>query len=440
MSRNTTKPHDMPPEMWGRAMRNGHAPATISAAELLDMELPPVKWAVPGVLPEGVTILGGKPKIGKSWVGLGLGIAVATGGYALGKIRVEKGSALCLALEDNRRRLQRRLKKMLSGKAPAELEFCTEWPRAALVGVEALKAWLAKHPDARLVVVDTLKKFRPQSAGNRSLYDVDYEALEPLLPGAAEYGVAILVVHHLRKLEAADPLDMLSGSTGLSGGVDGALVLKRVRGEADATLAVDGRDIEEPSELALRWDGELGAWSLMGDAAEYRLSEERRKVIELLERVGEPLGPKDVAEASGLNYGSLRVILPEMVRDGTIASPVRGKYTTINNVNNVNSANNRSAGADVNHLNLAVNNPHREKPIDTPNSRVVNIVNGVNDDYDQLVEDRTADLDRDFLTSGKVSEYTPNPEHPVSLPEDALNACIHEVPGGCHLCRKTGDV
>ena len=387
MSRQATKPKDMPQEMWEQAMQNGHPPETVSAAALLDMELPPVKWAVPGVLPEGVTVLGGKPKIGKSWVGLGLCIAVAAGGYALGKIPVEKGRALYLGLEDNRRRFQRRLKKMLpDGKAPADLELCTEWPRQDEGGVVALQRWIDRRPDTRLVVVDTLKKFRPRDGGNRSLYDVDYEALEPLLPLAAEYGVAILVVHHLRKLEAADPLDMLSGSTGLSGGVDGALILKRARGEADATLAVDGRDIEEPSELALRWDGELGAWSLMGDAAEYRMSEERRKIVELLRGVGVPMGPKDIAEATDLPYGSVRFMLSEMAKDGTVESPSRGKYTTTNNTNNTNNtneantANNQHGGAVVSHLSVATNNQHEEKPIHAPNTANVSdvsVVSGV---------------------------------------------------------------
>ncbi len=384
MSRQATKPKDMPQEVWERAMQNGHPPETISASELLGMELPPVKWAVPGVLPEGVTVLGGKPKIGKSWVGLGLCIAVASGGYALGKIPVEKGRALYLGLEDNQRRFQRRLKKMLpDGNAPKDLELCTEWPRQDEGGVVALQRWIDKRPDTRLVVVDTLKKFRPKDASNRSLYDVDYEALEPLLPLAAEYGVAMLVVHHLRKLEAADPLDMLSGSTGLSGGVDGALILKRARGEADATLAVDGRDIEEPSELALRWDGELGAWALMGDAAEYRMSEERRKIVELLRNAGEAFGPKDIAAATELPYGSVRFMLSEMVKDGTVESPSRGKYTTTNNTNNTNNtnttntANNHNGGAVVSHLSVATNNGHEEKPIDTANTANVSDVSGV---------------------------------------------------------------
>jgi hypothetical protein len=299
----------------------------MSAADLMRLELPEAKWAVPDVLPEGVTILAGKPKIGKSWLGLGLGIAVGVGGRALGQIAVEAGEALYMGLEDNTRRLQKRMRKMLAGReAPRRLEVITEWPQLDDGGVEALDAWLDKRPDARLVVVDTLKKIRPREAGSRSVYDLDYEALEPLVPLASGRGVAILVVHHLRKLEAGDPLDMISGSTGLTGGVDGAMVLKRDRGKQDATLVVDGRDIEEPSELALRWDAEIASWSLMGDAEEYRKSEERRRILELLERMGEPMWPKEIAEALGKNRSTTRVLLANMKQDGQVEDTGQG-YT-----------------------------------------------------------------------------------------------------------------
>lgn len=142
--------------------------------------------------------------------------------------------------------------------APEGFDLATEWPKIGEGFEEALREWLDEHPGARLVVVDTLKKVRPQSSPNRSLYEVDYEALEPLLPIAAEYGVAIVIVHHARKTPGdGDVLDEVSGSTGLTGGVDGILVLKRERGKHDATLFTTGRDVEEDQELALRWNNDL---------------------------------------------------------------------------------------------------------------------------------------------------------------------------------------
>jgi RecA-family ATPase len=113
--------HDLiPDDLRRRAEINGHAPETITAADLMDLVLEPVKWAVPGVLPEGVTILAGKPKMGKSWLALGWCVGVAAGGCVLGKIGVERGGSLYLGLEDNKRRLQRRLKKILGERRAPE--------------------------------------------------------------------------------------------------------------------------------------------------------------------------------------------------------------------------------------------------------------------------------------------------------------------------------
>src|SRR5215208_74782 len=374
-----------------REWRKNAPPTTMAAAELVEKELPAVKWAVPGVLPEGVTILAGKPKMGKSWLGLGLCVSVAAGGRALGKIGVERGGALYLGLEDRERRLQKRLRKILGERdVPHGLDVAWEWPQLDHGGVEALDSWLEAHPGTRLVVIDTLKKIRPRDGQSRSVYDLDYEALEPLLPLAAEYGVAMLVVHHLRKLEAGDPFDMISGSTGLTGGVDGALVLKRDRGKQDATLMVDGRDIEEPSELALRWDADIASWSLMGDAEEFRMSEERRGIVNLLRRVGEPLGPKDIAQVLGRNYGAVRVMLSEMVKDGLLASPSRGKYIMTNNTNN---ANNAHADENVSDVSGAANNQRGEMRTGKPTLLNVSDVSdhGLTPDQSRRVQDLIAE-------------------------------------------------
>jgi len=231
---------------------NGKLPRVISASELLGLELPTVRWAIPDLLPEGVTILAGKPKLGKSWMALGFGITVSTGGVALGTKRVERGEALYLGLEDNHRRLQGRLRKLLvAGEAPEGLHIAVGWPRADEGGIEALDEYFSEHPACQLGDIDTLARFKPHTNGRRSQYDEDRDAVDPLVPLAAKHNVALLLVNHLRETESDDPLDMIHGSAGLTGGADGALVLKRRRGDADAYLHVDGRDIENPTELAL---------------------------------------------------------------------------------------------------------------------------------------------------------------------------------------------
>ena len=298
------------------------------AAELMAREIPPVRWVVPGMVPEGVALLAGKPKLGKSWLALGLCVAVASGGVAFGNVRVEKGSALYLALEDNERRLQFRLKKILAGtEAPDGLHYSVECPRLDEGGVEAVEGWLRSRPDARLVVIDTLAKIRPRQRRGANAYQEDYEALEALLPLAARHNVAVLVVHHLRKMAASDPLDEVNSSIGLTGGVDGAMILKRERTRADATLFIAGRDVEEEKELALRWDRNTAGWALAGSAEEYRISQERAAILDLLRRSApEPLGPKAITEALGKPYSSVTTLLQKLVRDGLVRTPGYGKY------------------------------------------------------------------------------------------------------------------
>ena len=214
-------------------------PTIITADALCKKVFPEPRWAIPGIVPEGATLLCGKPKMGKSWMALGFGIAVASGGKALGSIPVDPGDVLYLSLEDNERRLKSRLQKMLpNNDVPPGLHLTTEWPKVGDGCRAYITDWLAKTPSARMVIIDTLKKIRPDR-GKRDLYDADYESGEAIQKLAHKHGVAILIIHHLRKADAIDdPMDMISGSTGLTGSVDGSLVLTRTRGEADATLHI----------------------------------------------------------------------------------------------------------------------------------------------------------------------------------------------------------
>src|SRR4051812_16264722 len=69
-----------------------------TADQLMATEFPEPKWAVPGLLSEGVNLLAGPPKVGKSWMSLGLGLAVASGSRAFDSMPVDGGPVLYLAL------------------------------------------------------------------------------------------------------------------------------------------------------------------------------------------------------------------------------------------------------------------------------------------------------------------------------------------------------
>jgi AAA domain len=294
--------------------------APITAAQLAAIDFAEPEWVIQDILPIGVHLLVGKPKKGKSWLALGACESIATGGKAFGVKKVREGTSLYLALEDNRRRLQKRLKKVLEGRpAPEQMYLETFWPRLHEGGAERLDLWLRDHPDTRLVVVDTLAKIRKPVRG-RNIYDEDYGALEVLLPIAHEHGVAIVVVYHLRKEAAADPLDEISSSTGLTAGVDGFLILRRAPGSKGPTLYVDGRDIEDPMEYTLTWNFDTATWTIEGAAEEVHLSKQRADILLTITRAGRYMTPREVTDVLGSDakYTNVKSLMWKMDNDGQL--------------------------------------------------------------------------------------------------------------------------
>ena len=308
-------------------------PTTFTATDLLTRDLPTIEQIVRGIVYEGVTVFAGKPKQGKTWLMLAMALDTASGSTTLGSRPVQRGGVLYLALEDNQRRLQGRIKKLLAGReAPEGLHFATDWPRLDAGGLEALDTRLGELTGIKLVIVDTLARIKPAKSKQRTQYDEDRESVDCLIQLAEKHRVAIVLVHHLREMESDDPLDMIHGSAGLTGGVDAALVLKRRRGEADAYLHGDGRDFENPVELALEWNAASATWKILeGDAEVYAMSKQRRSILRVLESADEPLGPKTIAEMLNANgtkikHGAVREMCSQMANDGQIRNLGRGQY------------------------------------------------------------------------------------------------------------------
>ncbi len=311
-----------------RPLRPATAPI-VSASELEAMSFPPLRAVIPGLIYEGTALLAGAPKLGKSFLMLQLALAVARGEPVLGSGPVEQGDVLYLPLEDGLRRIKRRIRGLLGSETdwPPALSLCAEWPRLGEGGVEQIDDWLAAHPAARLVVIDTFQRVRDAGGRYTSAYAEDYEALRPLSPLAEAHRVAIVVVHHTRKLESDDPLDLVNGTVGLTGVVDTALILRRSRGTADASLLVTGRDTE--AELALCHDGATGRWQLAGDGRSAQLSASRAAILAALREAGEPLTPAQLAQRLGQPVGNVTVFLRRLLRSREVRQPGRGWYAAI---------------------------------------------------------------------------------------------------------------
>lgn len=310
--------------------------AYFTADELLCTDFPDPRWAVEGLIAEGLTLVAGAPKLGKSWLVLGIGLAVAGGTRALGKIDATAGDVLYCALEDTPRRLRNRLTKLVgTSGAPRSLTIATmlpEMPRA----VDLIAEWLDDHRDARMVVVDVLGKIRPAIGGSSAdRYEHDYRVISALKRLADNYSVAVVVVTHTRKMGAEDPFDTVSGSTGLTGAADTTMVLRRARGETGAALHVTGRDVEE-SEYAVTFDPLTGRWTLDGSAlaeAAQRAAEARltaglgdwsTKVVEYVNRHPEGVRAGDVER--DLDFTEARRYLSRLAEAGRLTKSARGLY------------------------------------------------------------------------------------------------------------------
>ena len=295
-----------------------------NAADLQGMQFPPINWVVPDILPEGLTILAGKPKVGKSWLALDMALAVAGGGAVLGR-ECEPGPVLYLALEDNQRRLQRRL-NLIEPQLPwpAGLELNTKWPRLDQGGLKTIEEWIKSRDGAKLVVVDTLAVVRPAGKGNDTLYTSDYSALRGLHQIASNTSIAVMVVHHLRKADAEDKFDTVSGSTGLTASADTTLILTSREGDGGVILYGRGRDLEE-FETGLEFDAKACRWRDLGDPVEAFASDTRQAILAAI-RAGKTAA-KDIISLTGINADNVWQTLRRMVKAGNLNKEARGLYS-----------------------------------------------------------------------------------------------------------------
>ena len=234
---------------------------TITAAELLDTAYQPLEELIEGMLSPGVYILAGASKIGKSWLVLQIAHHISTGTPLWGRKTI-KSDVLYLALEDTERRIQRRLLQICQGET-GNISFATE---AEILGngfERQVMNFLQDHPEAKLVIVDTLIKVRQANSTNNAYAD-DYATMTAFKRLADRYGVAMLIVHHTRKKEAKDIMDMISGTTGLMGCADGAMVLERpARRLPDASISMTGRDHQD-ARIQLRQNAQTMCWDFVG--------------------------------------------------------------------------------------------------------------------------------------------------------------------------------
>ena len=222
---------------------------TKTCEEIMTTVYKPIEFAVDGLIAQGLYILAGAPKVGKSWLALDLCLSIAKGEKVLGRT-VSQGKTLYLCLEDSYERIQKRLYEITD--EPTEKLFFAVMAETIGNGLEIqIERFKSEHADLKLVVIDTLQNVRGSTENS---YGSDYKELSVLKGLADKLRITVLLVHHTRKCKDNDPFNMISGSAGISGCVDGSLVLiETKRGSRTARLYCVGRDIEN-HELNLAFE------------------------------------------------------------------------------------------------------------------------------------------------------------------------------------------
>jgi len=304
---------------------------TFTVADLMKKELPPLEEIIPGLLPEGLTVLSGKPKTGKSYLVMDWGLAIAHGGLAMGQLPCKQGSVLYMALEGNERLLKERLTTLgryfeRETSSVTNLEIALRAKVLDKGGYEQIEGWIKGHPDAKLAIIDTYQKVKPMKRGNIDDYDAAVETLGRLQEIANEKHISILIVHHNTKSKTDDDFDAILGTTGIRATTDTNIVLNRTRGGDDSeitVLSIESRQGIPEARYAYRFkEADTPVILLLGDADEYSISKERAEVLELLK--SDPgLTPSQIGDALGKK--NINPLLQKMRKAGQVISK-KGKY------------------------------------------------------------------------------------------------------------------
>lgn len=382
--------------------------STLPADDLMRRQLDPVLFAVDGLVPYGLSVLAAPSKYGKSWMVLDMCLAVACGGSYLG-YKTHMGTVLYLALEDSYQRLQGRLGKLLRSRpAPTNLHMAIQAPDMDNGLIAQLNSFVDEHPDTNLIVIDTLQKVRGASRGRDGAYANDYREIGALKSFADGRGLALLVVHHLRKMmDSDDPFNRISGTAGIMGASDmTAVITKDKREDKSATLWITGRDVEE-SQTVIRFDRDSCRWDSLGDAEQYaaaqaRLDYEQSPIVQTICKLVEQSGPqgwtgtaRQLMEAGLLITGKhISTTAQTLSKELSTLDPLLAHYDGITHERKSNGSgggkhlfyrfNSEYFAKNCNNIYIL---QQTEIGVSNDQSTVSNVCNGINDTNDNLRSD-----------------------------------------------------
>ena len=247
-------------------------PYEVSLADLEKKDIPPLRWLVEGLLPEGVSMLAGPPKSYKSYLALFLALCISLGIQFFGR-KTSRTSCIYFDLESTERRAKIRTEQV--GLGFPDNFYVIPWSEEVGTlgkGFEQTLLYELIEHDAKLAIIDVFQSIRPPMKRTQTGYDRDYEDIAPIRKIASETGASIILVNHTVKMKQSNVFNQVAGSIGTFGALDAMWVIDREDPYgAEASFYVTGRDLE-PQKLSIRWNP--FQWQLLGSAED--VERERR--------------------------------------------------------------------------------------------------------------------------------------------------------------------
>lgn len=292
-----------------------------------DANVPEPKPILDPVLYPGLTLLGGRPKVGKSWLALQLGIAVVNQLKLGGYLTVQKKCrCLYVSLEDRRPQLKKRLHHLVPDASYLEgLDLIYHLEPLMAGGAAQLDQTLTADPVDVLIVDSLLAAVRQAGRKNQDIMQSDYNIIGTLRELATKHGIAVVVVAHTRKM-GGDFLDLIQGTTGTTAAADAIWVLQRTP-EGKATLSVTGREVPQ-NVFGLERAQDSPAWVITGEGDEVTQSDARQDIIQLLRDKGGKKGmkPSDIARNLHKGISNINRLLAALCELGMVERKTYGHY------------------------------------------------------------------------------------------------------------------
>jgi hypothetical protein len=286
-----------------------------TGTELHSEQFPDPEWIVEGMIPTGLTVLAGKPKIGKSWFALQLSKSITEAERFLSR-DVSPGKVLYLGLEDNPRRMRKRMFEIQKWRATDQITLGYELPSDS--DPCQYVADLIREMRPKLVVIDTLSRFVPAMDQNKAYSVTAIFGVLHRIASNEECG--ILVVHHMKKGESVDNedwVDQVTGSVAISAIPDAVLGMTRSRGTDGAILKGIGRDFEHDVDLALEFDKDTCTWDSLGNSSEILTKGSFLEIVDILNELGEA-NQTTIADTLKRDAGNISKRLAELTDLGSV--------------------------------------------------------------------------------------------------------------------------